>query len=119
MQTEIEVEQNTTISLALPYVCWRKAMDITFGFFGTIVLLFILPILALLIYLDSPGPIFYNQQRLGYRGKKFYMHKFRSMYPNTEDVGCGAWTAIDDVRVTRIGRFLRATHLDELPQVFN
>src|SRR6266436_7522531 len=107
------------MSLPPLYLCWRKVMDITFGLCGTIVVLLILPILALLIYLDSPGPIFYSQERLGYRGKKFYMLKFRSMCPNTEDVGCGTWTAKDDLRVTRIGRFLRAAHLDELPQVFN
>ena len=119
MQTEIEVEHVTPMSLPPLYLCWRKVMDITFGLCGTIVVLLILPILALLIYLDSPGPIFYSQERLGYRGKKFYMLKFRSMCPNTEDVGCGTWTAKDDLRVTRIGRFLRAAHLDELPQVFN
>jgi lipopolysaccharide/colanic/teichoic acid biosynthesis glycosyltransferase len=119
MQTEIEVQQYTPISLPLLYLCWRKGMDITFGLCGAIVLLIILPLLALLIYLDSKGPIFYYQERLGYRGKKFYMLKFRSMYPNAEGVGDGAWTAIDDIRVTRVGRFLRTTHLDELPQVFN
>jgi len=119
LQTEIEVEHVTPMSLPPLYLCWRKVMDITFGLCGTIVVLLILPILALLIYLDSPGPIFYSQERLGYRGKKFYMLKFRSMCPNTEDVGCGTWTAKDDLRVTRIGRFLRAAHLDELPQVFN
>ncbi len=119
MQTEIEVEHDTPISLPPLYLCWCKVMDIIFGLCGTGVLLLILPILALLIYLDSPGPIFYGQERLGYRGKKYYMLKLRSMCPNTENVGCGAWTAKDDVRVTRIGRFLRATHLDELPQVFN
>jgi len=119
LQTEVEVEHGTTMSLPPLYLCWRKFMDITFGLCGTVVLLLILPALALLIYLDSPGPIFYSQERLGYRGKKFYMLKFRSMCPNTEDAGCGAWTAKDDLRVTRIGRFLRAIHLDELPQVFN
>lgn len=119
MQTEIEVEHDTPTSLPPLYLCWRKVMDIAFGLCGTVVLLLILPILALLIYLDSPGPIFYSQERLGYRGKKFYMLKFRSMFPNTEEVGGGAWTAKDDFRVTRIGWFLRATHLDELPQVFN
>ena len=108
--------ENTTSSL---YACWHKAMDIVFGLLGIIVLLFLLPLLALLIFLDSPGPIFYHQERLGYKGKKFYIHKFRSMYPSAERIGQAVWAKGGDTRVTRIGRFLRATHLDELPQVFN
>ncbi len=101
------------------YACWHKTMDIAFGLLGIIALLFLLPLLALLIFLDSPGPIFYHQERLGYKGKKFYIHKFRSMYPNAEQMGQAMWAKGGDARVTRIGHFLRATHLDELPQVFN
>src|SRR5438045_9491147 len=112
MQTEIKVEHDTPISLPPLYLCWRKVMDILFGLCGTVVLLLILPVLALLIYLDSPGPIFYKQERLGYRGKKFYMLKFRSMYSNKEDVEYDAWTTKDDLRVTRVGRFLRPIHMD-------
>jgi len=75
-----------------------------------------LPVLALFIYVDSPGPIFYRQERLGCDGKKFYMFKFRSMRP---DSGNLIWTTRSDPRVTRVGRFMRAMHLDELPQVIN
>jgi exopolysaccharide biosynthesis polyprenyl glycosylphosphotransferase len=101
------------------YTCWRKAMDITFGLLGMAILLLILPVLVLLIYLDSPGPIFYKQERLGRSGRKFCMYKFRSMYTNAEHTGRAIWATQDDERVTRIGRLMRATHLDELPQVFN
>ena len=101
------------------YLCWRKVMDITFGIFGLVLLLLILPVVALLIYLDSPGPIFYTQQRMGYRGRKFLLYKFRSMYPNAEREGSATWAIEHDQRVIRVGRFLRATHLDELPQVIN
>ena len=102
-----------------PYLCWHVVMDISFALFGTVVLFLILPILALLIYLDSPGPIFYRQERVGFQGRKFCMHKFRSMARDAESAGKAVWATRHDPRVTRIGRFMRATHLDELPQVFN
>jgi len=106
--------------IALPlYMCWRKVMDVAFGLFGTVLLLLVLPVLALLIYLDSPGPIFYSQERVGYRGRKFSIHKFRSMRIDAEGSERPQWALENDTRVTRIGRFLRTTHLDELPQVLN
>src|SRR5947207_11302070 len=101
------------------YLCWRKAMDLTFALGGLLLLLLILPVLALFIYLDSPGPIFYNQERVGHRGRKFCMHKFRSMRPDAEQAGRPEWSSKGDQRVTRVGHFMRATHLDELPQAFN
>lgn len=113
------IKPPTERAISVLYFCWRAVMDLTFALCGLLLLLLILPVLALLIYLDSPGPIFYSQERMGYRGRKFHMHKFRSMRPDTEQAGCPVWTTNDDPRVTRVGRFLRATHLDELPQVFN
>ena len=107
------------INISPLYTCWRKAMDITFGLLGMAIFLFILPVLALLIYLDSPGPIFYKQERLGRSGRKFCMLKFRSMYTDAEHTGQVVWATRNDARVTRIGRLMRAIHLDELPQVFN
>jgi colanic acid biosynthesis glycosyl transferase WcaI len=102
-----------TSSFFYPY--WYVGMNLSFGLLcGTIISL-LLPVLALFVYLDSPGPIFYTQERLGYKGKTFRMYKFRTMR-----VGTGsAWTTQHDTRVTRSGRFLRATHLDELPQAIN
>lgn len=101
------------------YMCWRKIVDLTFGFCGLVILCLILPVLALLIYLDSPGPIFFSQERAGYRGRTFRILKFRSMSTAGKHVERATWTTRDDIRVTRVGRLLRATHLDELPQVFN
>jgi lipopolysaccharide/colanic/teichoic acid biosynthesis glycosyltransferase len=101
------------------YLCWRTVMDLTFALCGLLLLLLILPVLALFIYLDSPGPVFYSQERVGYRGQKFRMHKFRSMRPDAEQAGCPEWSNKGDPRVTRVGRFMRTTHLDELPQAFN
>jgi len=113
------VEMPTDLAVSPLYVCWHRIMDFTFAFCSLLALLLVLPVLALLIYLDSPGPIFYSQERVGYQGRKFYMHKFRSMRTHAELAGSPVWTTRDDARVTRIGRFMRATHLDELPQVFN
>lgn len=105
--------------VSLLYICWNKLIDILCGVCGMAALLLILPIIAILIRLDSPGPIFYHQERLGYRGRKFTIHKFRSMHVDAEFGGQATWAREQDPRVTRVGRFLRATHLDELPQVFN
>lgn len=101
------------------YLCWQKVLDLTFGLLGTVVLLALLPFIALCIYIDSPGPIFYQQERVGYRGKTFHILKFRSMKIDAEKIGKAVWAAQGDMRVTRVGRLLRATHLDELPQVIN
>lgn len=111
----LPIERN----VSLLYFCWRKVMDIAFGLIGSLLLLVILPILSLLIYLDSPGPIFYKQERMGYQGKKFHIFKFRSMQTDAENTGGAVWAAKTDARVTRIGKFMRTTHLDELPQVLN
>jgi exopolysaccharide biosynthesis polyprenyl glycosylphosphotransferase len=101
------------------YLCWRKLLDIIFGLLGTICIFLIFPVLAPMIYLDAPGPIFYKQERLGRNGRTFTIYKFRSMYANAEHAGQAQWVAEDDARVTRTGRFMRAIHLDELPQAFN
>ncbi|ANK83263.1 MAG: hypothetical protein TEF_03940 [Rhizobiales bacterium NRL2] len=73
--------------------------------------------IAICIKINSRGPVFYNQVRVGYRGKPFVMYKFRSMYHND-----GRWrgpTDKDDQRVTRVGRILRRHRMDELPQLIN
>lgn len=103
---------------SLLYLCWQVGVDIVFALCGLLVLLLLLPMLALAIYLDSPGPLFYTQERVGYQGKKFLIYKFRSMRVDAESGG-PAWAAEEDTRVTRVGKFMRAIHLDELPQVVN
>ena len=101
------------------YLCWKKILDLICGFCGLLFLGLTLPIIALLIYLDSPGPIFYSQERLGLRGKPFRIYKFRSMHAHAEGKGRAVWASENDQRVTTVGRFLRSTHLDELPQLIN
>lgn len=101
------------------YMVWRKVMDVSFGLVGSAFLLLLLPIVALLIYIDSPGPIFYRQERQGLQGKPFSIYKFRSMYTDAELKGHALWATEKDPRTTRVGRIMRAIHFDELPQVFN
>lgn len=76
-------------------------------------------LLAVLIKLDSSGPVFYRQERVGEEGKPFMLLKFRSMKENAEALSGPVWAQEHDPRVTRIGRFMRKTRLDELPQIIN
>lgn len=76
-------------------------------------------IVALLIRLESPGPAIFRQKRIGKDGKVFEFLKFRSMCQGAEHTGTGVYSDKNDTRVTRFGRFLRATSIDELPQLIN
>lgn len=101
------------------YLVWQKILDLLFSICGILILLLITPGIALLIALDSRGPVFYSQERVGHCGKKFRMYKFRSMYRDAEVAGQALWASQSDSRITRVGCFMRAMHLDELPQVLN
>lgn len=96
----------------------KRACDILGAFVGLVVSLPLWPILALIIKLDSPGPVFYHQQRVGLNGRVFTLHKFRTMVMTAEKNG-HAWASVDDPRVTPMGRILRRSRLDELPQLWN
>ena len=76
-------------------------------------------IVALLIKLESPGPAFFKQKRIGKDGKVFEILKFRSMCQGAEHTGSGVYSGKGDARVTKVGRFIRATSIDELPQCIN
>ncbi len=97
----------------------KRLLDVLLGLAGLPVLILILPLVALAVRLDSPGPIFYRQIRSGRAGKPFSIVKFRTMRSDAEKDGQARWATKDDARITRVGRFLRKTRLDELPQVFN
>jgi sugar transferase (PEP-CTERM system associated) len=96
----------------------KRVFDVVTATFGLVLSLPLWPLIALLIKLDSPGPVFYHQTRVGLNGRPFRLHKFRSMKTTAEARGC-AWAALDDPRVTRVGRYLRRARLDELPQLWN
>ena len=76
-------------------------------------------LIALAVKLDSPGPVLFRQERIGKNGKVFEILKFRSMCLNAEHTGSGVYSEKGDSRVTKVGRILRATSLDELPQLIN
>ena len=79
----------------------------------------IMLVTAIAIKLESPGPIIFKQERIGYGGKPFMMYKFRSMKVQDEDEEKSQWTTEDDPRKTRVGSFIRRMSIDELPQFFN
>ena len=97
----------------------KRAMDIMGSAAGIVVLSPLLLLLAALVKISSPGPVIFKQERVGLHSKPFYMYKFRSMEQQSEEEEKKAWTVRDDPRVTGIGKFLRRTSLDELPQLFN
>ena len=97
----------------------KRIMDVTFSLLFILVFSPIYLLIMLLIKLTSPGPIFYTQQRMGLDGKLFKCIKFRGMYQNAEQSLGPVWAKKNDSRVTPIGKFLRQTSLDELPQFFN
>lgn len=102
------------------YKCFVKRMiDIAASLAGLLVFGLPMLIVAVIVKLESPGPALFKQERLGRNGKVFRMYKFRSMYVNSEHTGSGVYSGKGDKRVTRVGRILRATSIDELPQFIN
>lgn len=96
----------------------KRGMDVILGAIGLVLLSPLLLLVAVLIKLDSPGPVFFVQQRMGLDAKPFPMLKFRSMRQDAEEKGPG-WTKPGDPRVTRLGHFIRRFSLDEFPQLIN
>lgn len=121
------------------YLRFKRVLDIVFILLVSIPLCIVMAIIAVAIRLDSPGPVFFRQKRVGQNGVEFSMLKFRSMYVNSDDsihqeaierylrgeaISGGKDTALlykqaNDPRITRVGRFLRKASLDELPQFIN
>jgi len=96
----------------------KRLFDIFWASLGLVFLGLAYPVIALAIYIDSPGPILYTQERVGRYGKPYRVHKFRSMVVDAETKGA-VWASENDVRVTRVGRLLRKLHIDEFPQFVN
>ena len=97
----------------------KRGLDLVGGLFFGLVFVLAFPFVALAIKLDSKGSIFYSQERMGLHGKRFTVFKFRSMVKDAERDGKAQWATKNDVRITRVGAFIRKTRLDELPQVLN
>ena len=100
------------------YELLKRVCDVAGAFIFLLLGLPLFAVLAVLIKLDSPGPILFKQKRIGLGGRPFRMFKFRTMRPSATPYDYSP-SAPDDPRITRIGRFLRRTSLDELPQLVN
>ena len=97
----------------------KRIIDIIIALLVLIIGCIPMLIIAMIVKIDSPGPAIFKQDRLGRGGKVFKFFKFRSMRLNAEHTGSGVYSGKGDPRVTKIGKFLRATSLDELPQFIN
>lgn len=106
-----------------PVMGWKlfvkRIFDLTVGLIGTVLSSPIVLVFAILVKLTSKGPAFYKQERVGLMGKSFNVIKLRSMYQNAEARTGTVWAQKNDPRITPIGRFMRKTRVDELPQFWN
>lgn len=96
----------------------KRVFDIIFSLFALILLSPLFLVLSIIIKISSPGPVFYRGKRMAKGGEIFYMHKFRSMVVNADKLGTDL-TKYEDERITKIGKFLRRTKLDELPNLID
>ena len=111
------------------FLFFKRTFDLVASLFGLLLILPLLPFIVMLIKLETPGPIFFKQLRVGYRGRMFHCYKFRSMAVDAEvqkesmqhlnEATGAAFKIKDDPRITGVGRFLRRSSLDEFPQLFS
>lgn len=97
----------------------KRLFDIIFAVVAVILLSPIMLLTVVAVRLESEGPALFKQDRIGLGGKVFKIYKFRSMCQGAEHTGTGVYSGADDVRVTKVGKIIRATSIDELPQLFN
>ena len=101
---------------------FKRLIDLIVSLIAFPFVLIVIVIMAPIIYINDPGPIFYNAMRRGRKGKNFKMMKFRSMYVNSPDLrnsDGSTFNSDNDPRVTKVGRFMRKTSIDEIPQLLN
>lgn len=103
----------------MAYKSIKRVLDFSSATILTVLLSPILVLTAIAVKFDSKGPALFRQERLGYKGKVFKILKFRSMVVGAEKTGTGVYSYKGDSRITKVGKFIRATSLDELPQLFN
>jgi sugar transferase (PEP-CTERM system associated) len=101
------------------FMLLRRTLSILVSLTCLLLLLPVIPLVILAIRLDSKGPVLYKQKRVGRNNVPFYVYKFRTMKTDAEAETGPVWAGLDDPRITRIGRFLRASRLDEIPQLWN
>jgi len=101
------------------YLAVKRVVDLALALIGLAALALIIPWVALANARWSPGPLFYRQRRVGKGGRSFVIYKFRSMIPDAEKYTGAVWCEEEDPRITHVGRWLRKTRLDEMPQLIN
>lgn len=124
-----ETLQSEGKTIRTSYDITKRGIDFLCSFLGVIILSPVFIIVALLIKIDSKGPVIFKQERVGLRGKTFYMYKFRSMVVNAEELkdklheknemSGPMFKMKEDPRITKVGKFIRKTSIDELPQLVN
>ncbi len=119
MPSTIAISRDKLFSLSFEQRLIKRCVDIAGAILGLVLFFPFLPFIALAIFLDSPGPIFFSQNRLGKNGKPFQILKFRSMHYEAEKKTGAIWAMQGDPRITRIGSILRKLRLDEIPQLIN
>jgi exopolysaccharide biosynthesis polyprenyl glycosylphosphotransferase len=97
----------------------KRLLDLICGLIIGLIFILVFPFVTLAIKLNSSGPIFYRQERVGLHGGKFMVYKFRSMVQDAESDGKAKWSVKGDSRITTVGKFMRKTRIDELPQILN
>lgn len=129
-RTKFSAERSFPIGLvAKPYPMWKRSLDMLGASFGLLLASPIIAAAAVMIRITSPGPVFFAQDRIGQYGRRFRIYKLRTMVQNAEELKAGlrdrnerdgpAFKMVSDPRITSVGRFLRSTGLDELPQLLN
>lgn len=98
---------------------WKRGIDTVLSLIALAIFSPLLLITAIAIKLTSSGPVLFRQRRLGLHGREFTIYKFRSMRAGTEHTGSGVYSGKNDPRITAVGRFIRKTSIDELPQLVN
>jgi exopolysaccharide biosynthesis polyprenyl glycosylphosphotransferase len=107
------------LSVSSLYEAGKRIVDFLGALVGSILTLIFMPLIAAAILIDSGRPVFFMQERMGKNGKPYHIIKYRTMRPDAEKDGTPRITVENDERITRVGKFLRKSHLDELPQFFN
>lgn len=100
------------------FIVVRRVLSIVISLIGLIISAPLWPVLMLVIKLDSPGPVFYSQRRVGKNGQVFHVIKFRTMRQDAEAANGPQWAGANDPRITRVGKFFRLSRLDEIPQLW-
>lgn len=97
---------------------FKRLIDVILSFIGAVILIPVFLVIAVAIYIDDPGPVFFKQKRVGVGKKHFWLHKFRSMKVKTPDIPTHLLTNPEQY-ITKVGKLLRKTSLDELPQIYD